>query len=64
MHQRVNGDNNGFLITVFQAAALINSGTATARRLAEESGAVRRIGRNYRINKQIYLDYIEQMHAE
>lgn len=52
-------DFNGELLTIPQMAECINSGTSTVRRLAKEAGAVRRIGRSYRINKKILLEYIE-----
>ncbi len=55
---------DGELITIPQAGELINSGRNTVLRLAEESGAVRRIGRNYRIHRKIFLDYIEQTCSE
>lgn len=59
-----NRNQNGELLTVSQAAGLINSGTNTVRRLAEEAGAVRRIGRNYRIHKRKFLEYIEAVCSE
>ena len=59
MNALKNRNENGELITVTQAAECINSGTNTVRKLAEKAGAVRRIGRNYRINKKILLEYIE-----
>ena len=59
-----NRNQNGELITVPQAAGLINSGTNTVRRLAAEAGAVRRIGKSYRINRRIFLEYIEAVCSE
>lgn len=60
MMKRKNQNNNGELITVNQACEAANLGTASIRRLAKEAGAVRRIGRNYRINREVLFDYIEQ----
>lgn len=57
-------DFSGELVTVTQMAEAINSGTSTVRRLAEEAGAVRRIGRSYRINKKVFLEYIEAVCSE
>ncbi len=57
-------DFNGELLTIPQMAEVINSGTSTVRRLAEEAGAVRRIGRSYRINKKVFLEYIEAVCSE
>lgn len=57
-------DAGGELITLYQACEAANLGTATVRRLAEESKAVRRIGRSYRINRKIFFDYIENAYSE
>lgn len=57
-------DFSGELVTVTQMAEAINSGTSTVRRLAAEAGAVRRIGRSYRINKKVFLEYIEAVCSE
>lgn len=56
-----NQNNNGELITVNQACEAANLGTASIRRLAKEAGAVRRIGKNYRINREVFFNYIEQV---
>lgn len=53
----------GELITIKQACETVNLGTNTVRGLAESAGAVRKIGRNYRINRKILLDYIEKHYA-
>lgn len=54
----------GELITVQQASELSNLGVNTVRRLAEEAGAVRRIGKSYRINRQKFLEHIELIYSE
>lgn len=64
MNLAKNRNVDGELITIEQTCQLSNLGTATVRRLAEESKSVRRIGRNYRINRKIFFDYIEQVYAE
>lgn len=56
---RTNSDPAGELLTVTQAQAITNLGKNTILKLARESGAVRKIGRSYRIKKDILLDYIE-----
>lgn len=59
-----NRDENGELITVQQACMLSNLGSNTVRKLAEESKAVRKIGKSYRIKKSVFFDYIESEYAE
>ena len=51
------------LVTVEQMAETSNLGVSTVRRIAEEAQAVRRIGRIYRINRQVFLNYIEQIYS-
>lgn len=55
---------NGELLTVEQVQSLCNLGMHSVRKIAEEAGAVRKIGRCYRINKKIFFAYIETMYAE
>lgn len=64
MRTRKNQNNNGELITVNQACEAANLGAGSIRRLAEEAGAVRRIGRIYRINREVLFNYIEQTCTE
>lgn len=64
MNVAKNRNANGELITLIQTCEAANLGTATVRRLAEEAGAVRRIGRSYRINRKIFFDYIENAYSE
>ncbi len=52
------------LITLTQACQESNLGATAVRKIAEESGAVRKIGRSYRIKKSIFFDYIENVYAE
>ena len=53
-------NNLGELITVNQACEMINLGRTRVRQLAEESGAAVKIGRCYRIKRQLFLEYVEQ----
>lgn len=64
MNALQNRNSTGELLTLTQVCELSNLGATTVRRLAEESKAVRKIGRSYRINKKIFLAYIETMYAE
>lgn len=64
MNLAKNRNENGELLTIQQTCQLSNLGQTMVRQLAEESGAVRRIGRSYRINKKIFFEYIEMMYAE
>ena len=64
MNALQNKNSTGELLTLTQVCELSNLGTTTVRQLAEESRAVRRIGRSYRINKKIFFEYIETMYAE
>ena len=59
-----NRDANGELITVQQACSLSNLGINTVRKLAEEAGAVRKIGKSYRINRSEFFNYIEAEFAK
>lgn len=64
MNLAKNRNENGELLTIQQTCQLSNLGQTMVRQLAEKSGATRRIGRSYRINKKIFFEYIETMYAE
>ena len=49
----------GTYIDIKQAAGEINTGIATDRKYAEKAGAVVRIGRCYRINRKVFLDFVK-----
>ncbi len=57
-------NKNGELITLTQACELTNLGSSTVRKMAEESKAVRKIGKSYRIKKNVFFDYIEKEYAK
>ncbi len=57
MNLAKNRNQNGELITLQQACAESNLGSSTVRRLADEAGAVRKIGKSYRIKKSVFFDY-------
>lgn len=59
MKELANKNVNTVLLTVQQVSELTNLGSTTVRKLALESGAGRKIGKSYRINKQKFLEYIE-----
>lgn len=64
MNTRTANSTLGELITVEQACALLNLGRGTIRRLASECGAVRKIGKSYRIKRAVLVDYIDREYAE
>ena len=64
MQHLIYKDSDGELVTKQQMAECINTGISTVCKIAEEAGAVRRIGRNYRINKRKVLEYIEKNYSE
>ncbi len=64
MNLAKNRNQNGVLITLTQACQDSNLGATAVREIARKSGAARKIGRSYRINKDIFFDYIEKEYAE
>lgn len=64
MNLAKNRNQDGTLITLTQACQESNLGATSVRKIAEEAGAVRKIGRSYRIKKSIFFDYIEKVYAE
>lgn len=54
-----NTNSMGELVTLRQACEIVNLGANTVRQLAQDAGAVRKIGRSYRINRKILLNFIE-----
>lgn len=63
MNMAINRNQDGVLITIVQACQESNLGSTAVRKIAEESGAVRKIGRSYRIKKNVFFDYIEKTYA-
>lgn len=63
MNRLEHKDKNGELLTINQACELTNLGTSTVRIIADEAGAVRKIGRCYRIKKNVFVEYIEKMYS-
>lgn len=57
-------NKNGVLLTINQTCEKFNIGSTTVRKLAQEAGAIRRIGRIYRINSDILYNYIEKNYSE
>lgn len=64
MNLAKNRNQDGMLITLTQACQESNLGSTAVRKIAEESGAVRKIGRSYRIKKNVFFDYIEKEYAK
>lgn len=63
MNALKNRDENGELITLVQTCQSSNLGITTVKRLAKEAGAVRKIGKSYRINRKVFFEYIELMYS-
>lgn len=57
------GNSESILLTTEQVCDLVNLGATTVRKLASESGASRKIGRSFRIHKDIFFDYIEKLYG-
>lgn len=64
MNLAKNRNQDGVLITLTQACQESNLGATAVRKIVEEAGAVRKIGRSYRIKKNIFFDYIDKAYAE
>lgn len=64
MNALKNKNTDGKLLTIPQVAECSNLGTRTVRRIAEDSGALRKIGRCIRVDKKIFFDFIEQNYSE
>ena len=64
MNKMKNRSLDGNLLTVPQTAERSNLGTQTVRKIAAESGALRKIGRCIRINQKIFFEHIEQNYSE
>ena len=56
-------NQSGELLTLEQAALRLNLGLSTVRKLTNECGAGRKIGRSYRIKIQKLVDYIDTFEA-
>ncbi len=63
MLMRKNNDPCGDLLTVPQAAAKLNLGEQSVRRIAREAGALIRIGRLDRVNWSKCLQYVEEAYS-
>lgn len=59
MKKRSEDSQEGVFLTIEGACTLTNLGRNTVRRLARECNAARKIGKSFRINRQILLDYID-----
>lgn len=64
MNLAKNRSQSGELLTLQQACELSNLGSTTVRRLASEAGAVRKIGKSYRIKREPFFLYIDSAYAE
>lgn len=63
MKKRTNQSDQGIFITVDAASELTNLGRNTVRKLAKEGNAARKIGKSFRINKEVFLAYVDTFEA-
>lgn len=63
MHARKVNNLLGKLVTVGQICGDSNLGRTTVMRIAKESGSLRKIGRNVRIDRKQFFDFIEREYA-
>ena len=63
MNKLEHKNKDGELLTINQVCELSNLGVSTVRIIADEAGAVRKIGRCYRIKKDRFFEYIETMYS-
>lgn len=59
MQKRMNEDVNAVYITVDMACKLTNLGKNTVRKMARDCKATRKIGKLLRINRSIFLAYVD-----
>lgn len=59
----MEGLENCELITLKQTCFLFNIGMNRARILAEESGALRKIGKTVRVKPKVLRDYIDKEYS-
>lgn len=59
MQKRINQNSEAVFITVDMACQLTNLGRNTVRRMAHECNAARKIGKTFRINRGILLNYVD-----
>ena len=64
MNKLSNRNENGEIVTLGQAAARVNLGITSVRRLAHECGATLKIGRNLRIDMPKLLEYLRTFEAD
>lgn len=59
-----NRDDTGELLTIIQACQISNLGESSVRRIATKAGAVRKIGKSYRIRRDVFLQYIDSQYSQ
>ncbi len=63
MYKLSEQTDDGIFITIEAASRLTNLGRNTVRKLAQEGNAARKIGKSFRINRQVFLNYIDSFEA-
>lgn len=63
MKELKNKNDSAELLTLKQTCELSNLGMSRVRMLAEESGALRKIGKSVRVKPKVFFDYIDKEYA-
>lgn len=63
MKELKKNNNVGELVTLKQMCELSNLGMNRVRILAEESGALRKIGKSVRVKPKVFFDYIDKEYS-
>ena len=63
MKELKTNNNIGELVTLKQMCTLSNLGMNRVRILAEESGALRKIGKSVRVKPKVFFDYIDKEYS-
>jgi len=58
---QLQGQDEPKYLTVYQMAALTNLGLNTVRKYAKASGSWRKFGKSARVEKDIFLSYLEEI---
>ena len=64
MHALKHQSAEGRLLTVPQIAKDSNLGIRTVRRIAEDSGALRKIGRSVRVDQEVFFEYVKEVYSK
>ena len=54
---------DGDFVTIEQMCKLVNLGETKVRQIAKDAGAILKVGRNFRINKRRFYQYLETIYT-